>query len=78
MLPAIFNKLIFNRKRKKMKQRYPIIILVIAALTYGLGVLFRITHAPGGYSLFLTGEILGGIGVVLFIYSLITDKGKKR
>jgi uncharacterized membrane protein YtjA (UPF0391 family) len=60
-----------------MKQRYPIIILVIAALAYGTGILFRITHAPGGYSLFLAGKILGGIGVVLFVYSLVTDERRR-
>lgn len=61
-----------------MKQRYPIIILAIAAVVYIIGVLFRITHAPGGMNLFLAGKILGGIGVVLFVYSLISDKGKKN
>lgn len=61
-----------------MKQKYPVILLVIAALMYAAGVLFRITHAPGGYQLFLGGKILGGIGAVMLIYSLITDKGGKR
>ena len=57
-----------------MKQKYPVILLVIAAIVYALGALFKITHAPGADKMLLVSKIIGVIGVVLFIYSLITDK----
>jgi hypothetical protein len=56
-----------------MKQKYPVILLVIAAIVYALGVMFKITHAPGADKMLLVSKILGGIGAVLFIYSLATD-----
>lgn len=57
-----------------MKQKYPVTLLVIAAIVYALGAMFKITHAPGADKMLLVGKIIGVIGVVLFIYSLITDK----
>jgi hypothetical protein len=57
-----------------MKQKYPIILLVIAAIVYALGAMFKITHASGADKMLLVSKIIGGIGAALFIYSLATAK----
>jgi len=47
-----------------------IIFLVLGILLYLVGILFKFMHWPDLWKGLISGPIIGGIGIVLFIISL--------
>ena len=61
-----------------MKIKHAVIILILGVFAGIAGVLFKITHWPGGDALLLSAIALEASGLVLLVVKLLARPGAKQ
>ena len=60
-----------------MKIKHTLIILAIGIIIWIIGALMKITHLPNANRILFISTIIEIIGVILFLYKIIRNKGLK-